>query len=117
MRAVLAFKPAEPVEALVRAGAQVVALVKPQFEVGRGRVGKGGIVRDPALWREVLAGLLDHVVAAGDAAIGWCESPIAGADARAQALRGTVASVVGDAEFGRFSLETTQVAPATVFRA
>jgi len=39
-------------------GADVVALVKPQFEVGRGRVGKGGIVRDPALWDEVLEGML-----------------------------------------------------------
>lgn len=38
--------------------ADVVALVKPQFEVGRGRVGKGGIVRDPELWDEVLASLL-----------------------------------------------------------
>jgi 23S rRNA (cytidine1920-2'-O)/16S rRNA (cytidine1409-2'-O)-methyltransferase len=36
-------------------GADVVALVKPQFEVGRGRVGKGGVVRDPALWDDVLA--------------------------------------------------------------
>jgi 23S rRNA (cytidine1920-2'-O)/16S rRNA (cytidine1409-2'-O)-methyltransferase len=57
-----------------------VALVKPQFEVGRGRVGKGGIVRDPALHREVLLGLIDHVAATGAAVLGWCESPIAGAD-------------------------------------
>jgi 23S rRNA (cytidine1920-2'-O)/16S rRNA (cytidine1409-2'-O)-methyltransferase len=39
-------------------GADVVALVKPQFELGRGRVGKGGIVRDPALWDDVLEGLV-----------------------------------------------------------
>ena len=39
-------------------GADIVALVKPQFELGRGRVGKGGIVRDPALWDEVLEGLV-----------------------------------------------------------
>jgi 23S rRNA (cytidine1920-2'-O)/16S rRNA (cytidine1409-2'-O)-methyltransferase len=39
-------------------GADVVALAKPQFEVGRGRVGKGGVVRDPALWDDVLAGLV-----------------------------------------------------------
>ena len=36
---------------------EVVALVKPQFEVGKGRVGKGGVVRDPALHAEVLAQL------------------------------------------------------------
>lgn len=39
-------------------GADILALVKPQFEVGKGRVGKGGIVRDPALWDEVLTGLV-----------------------------------------------------------
>ena len=36
---------------------EVVALVKPQFEVGKGHVGKGGVVRDPALHAEVLAQL------------------------------------------------------------
>lgn len=45
----------------------VVALVKPQFEVGRGRVGKGGIVRDPAAWEEVLSQLLAW---SGDAGLG-----------------------------------------------
>jgi 23S rRNA (cytidine1920-2'-O)/16S rRNA (cytidine1409-2'-O)-methyltransferase len=39
--------------ALTRAGARLVALIKPQFEVGKGRVGKGGVVRDPALHQEV----------------------------------------------------------------
>ena len=69
-----------PAFSLLREGGQVVALVKPQFEVGRGRVGKGGIVRDPDLWREVLAGLVNQSADAGHAVIGWCESPIAGAD-------------------------------------
>ena len=39
--------------ALRAPGAPLVALIKPQFEVGKGRVGKGGVVRDPALHREV----------------------------------------------------------------
>lgn len=39
--------------ALARPGAWAVALIKPQFEVGRARVGKGGVVRDPALHDEV----------------------------------------------------------------
>jgi 23S rRNA (cytidine1920-2'-O)/16S rRNA (cytidine1409-2'-O)-methyltransferase len=39
--------------ALAAPGAALVALVKPQFEVGKGRVGKGGVVRDPALHEEV----------------------------------------------------------------
>jgi 23S rRNA (cytidine1920-2'-O)/16S rRNA (cytidine1409-2'-O)-methyltransferase len=39
--------------ALARPGARLIALIKPQFEVGKARVGKGGVVRDPALHREV----------------------------------------------------------------
>jgi 23S rRNA (cytidine1920-2'-O)/16S rRNA (cytidine1409-2'-O)-methyltransferase len=39
--------------ALTRPGARLVALIKPQFEVGKGRVGKGGVVRDPVLHQEV----------------------------------------------------------------
>jgi 23S rRNA (cytidine1920-2'-O)/16S rRNA (cytidine1409-2'-O)-methyltransferase len=65
--------------ALTRPGAALVALVKPQFEVGKGRVGKGGVVRDPALHEEVceaakawLAGL------PGWAVLGLAESPITG---------------------------------------
>jgi 23S rRNA (cytidine1920-2'-O)/16S rRNA (cytidine1409-2'-O)-methyltransferase len=41
--------------ALASRGAELVALIKPQFEVGKGRVGKGGVVRDPALHDEVCA--------------------------------------------------------------
>jgi 23S rRNA (cytidine1920-2'-O)/16S rRNA (cytidine1409-2'-O)-methyltransferase len=40
---------------LARPGASLVALIKPQFEVGKGQVGKGGVVRDPALHEEVCA--------------------------------------------------------------
>ena len=42
---------------LAREGARLVALVKPQFEVGKGLVGKGGIVRDPELHQQVVTGL------------------------------------------------------------
>ncbi len=42
---------------LIAARGEIVALVKPQFEVGKGRVGKGGVVRDPALHAEVLEDL------------------------------------------------------------
>ena len=41
----------------LKAGGSVIALVKPQFEVGKGKVGKGGVVRDPAQHDAVLAGL------------------------------------------------------------
>ncbi len=42
---------------LLRPRGRIVALVKPQFEVGRGQVGKGGVVRDPALHARVLSEL------------------------------------------------------------
>jgi len=85
-----------PVLMLLREGGQVVTLVKPQFEVGRGRVGKGGIVRDPDLWREVLTGLVDQSAAAGNAVIGWCESPIAGADGNREFFLHIVKGGAGD---------------------
>ncbi len=44
----------EPLAGVVEAGDRVVALVKPQFEAGRGQVGKGGVVRDAEVHREVL---------------------------------------------------------------
>lgn len=44
-----------PALALTRPGAATVALIKPQFEVGKGEVGKGGVVRDPALHEAVCA--------------------------------------------------------------
>jgi len=49
-----------PVAAQLDPPSEIVALVKPQFEVGRGQVGKGGVVRDPAARR----GAVDRVVAA-----------------------------------------------------
>lgn len=52
---------------LARPGAWAVALIKPQFEVGRERVGKGGVVRDPALHEEVCA----RIHAWWDALPGW----------------------------------------------
>lgn len=73
--------------ALTKSGAYLIALIKPQFEVGRGRVGKGGVVRDPALRREVC----DRVVAWLAARPGWtvlgiCESPILGPEGNTEFL-------------------------------
>jgi 23S rRNA (cytidine1920-2'-O)/16S rRNA (cytidine1409-2'-O)-methyltransferase len=56
----------------------VLALVKPQFEVGRDEVGRGGIVRDPALQRGALEVVAAAAVAAGLAVRGACASPITG---------------------------------------
>ena len=73
--------------ALVASGAELVALIKPQFEVGKGRVGKGGIVRDPALHREVCECIQSWLEAdMGWSVLGVTESPLAGADGNKEFL-------------------------------
>jgi len=56
----------------------IVALVKPQFEVGRGRVGKGGVVRDPAQRAEAVAGVRTAAEQLGLAVRGEAESVLSG---------------------------------------
>src|SRR5512143_2542308 len=46
-----------PVQKFLKRESELVALIKPQFEAGKGRVGKGGVVRDPALHRSILNGI------------------------------------------------------------
>ena len=68
-----------PVRELLGGGGEIAALVKPQFEAGRGRVGKGGIVRDPALHREVLLRVWDEALRMRLAPRGVVPSAIPGA--------------------------------------
>jgi 23S rRNA (cytidine1920-2'-O)/16S rRNA (cytidine1409-2'-O)-methyltransferase len=73
--------------ALAAPAARLVALIKPQFEVGKGRVGKGGVVRDPALHREVC----ERIGAWLGAQPGWhvegvTESPIRGPEGNVEFL-------------------------------
>ena len=73
--------------ALAAPGAWLVALIKPQFEVGPGRVGKGGVVRDPALHDEVCERIRAWLAARpGWRVVGLTESPIAGADGNREFL-------------------------------
>ncbi|MEE9347945.1 MAG: TlyA family RNA methyltransferase [Robiginitomaculum sp.] len=58
--------------------AQMVVLVKPQFEVGKGGLGKGGIVRDPEVARDALSIVASWVAAQGWRVIADCNSPIKG---------------------------------------
>jgi 23S rRNA (cytidine1920-2'-O)/16S rRNA (cytidine1409-2'-O)-methyltransferase len=55
-----------------------LVLVKPQFEVGRGRVGKGGVVRDPALRREAILSVADAARATGATVLGFASSGLPG---------------------------------------
>ena len=60
------------------AAADCVALVKPQFEAGRGQVGKGGVVRDQAVHRQVLETVIAAATDMGWQARGLVRSPITG---------------------------------------
>ncbi|CUW39830.1 putative rRNA methyltransferase YqxC [Magnetospirillum sp. XM-1] len=73
--------------ALARPGAWLAALIKPQFEVGKGRVGKGGVVREPELHEEVC----ERIRAWLDGLAGWrvegiTESPILGPEGNKEFL-------------------------------
>jgi 23S rRNA (cytidine1920-2'-O)/16S rRNA (cytidine1409-2'-O)-methyltransferase len=73
--------------ALAAPSAHLVALIKPQFEVGKGRVGKGGIVREPELHAEVCATIATWLAAqAGWRVIGITDSPIEGAEGNKEFL-------------------------------
>src|SRR5262249_5423223 len=62
-------------------GADLVLLVKPQFEAGRAEVSRGrGVVRDEAVRRRVQSEINDVLCAAGATIMGWMQSPVPGAD-------------------------------------
>jgi 23S rRNA (cytidine1920-2'-O)/16S rRNA (cytidine1409-2'-O)-methyltransferase len=67
------------VPALLRPGADLVVLVKPQFEAGRDEVGRKGIVRDPAVHERVLVEITDAAAAVGLRRVAALPSPITGA--------------------------------------
>ncbi|MCZ7651613.1 MAG: TlyA family RNA methyltransferase [Thermoanaerobaculia bacterium] len=69
-----------PAVPLVAPGGLLLPLVKPQFEVGRGAVGKGGIVRDEAARREIVARRAGELVALGLELVGESDSCLPGAD-------------------------------------
>ena len=73
--------------ALARPGAHLIALIKPQFEVGKGRVGKGGVVRDPALHEEVKTRIRTWLgETMGWRVLGVTESPIRGPEGNVEFL-------------------------------
>jgi 23S rRNA (cytidine1920-2'-O)/16S rRNA (cytidine1409-2'-O)-methyltransferase len=63
---------------LLTAEAEVVALIKPQFEVGRGEVGKGGVVRDARKHAQVVEKVTETALVLGCRVLGVTESPILG---------------------------------------
>ena len=72
--------------ALAASGAHLVALIKPQFEVGKGRVGKGGIVREPELHGKCATRSAWLAEQPGWRVLGVTESPITGAEGNKEFL-------------------------------
>jgi 23S rRNA (cytidine1920-2'-O)/16S rRNA (cytidine1409-2'-O)-methyltransferase len=73
---------------LAKAGAKLVALIKPQFEAGREEVGKGGVVRDAAVHERVCKQASEWVQSHGWRVLGVTESPITGPEGNIEFLLG-----------------------------
>jgi 23S rRNA (cytidine1920-2'-O)/16S rRNA (cytidine1409-2'-O)-methyltransferase len=72
---------------LAKPGADVVVLVKPQFEAGRAEASRGrGVIRDPAVWRRVLDEVRSALTAERAAMMGAMVSPLRGADGNVEFL-------------------------------
>ena len=69
-------------------GGRLIALVKPQFEAGRAEVGKGGVVRDPAVHARVCAEAAAWVEGQGWSVLGTIDSPITGPEGNVEFLLG-----------------------------
>lgn len=72
--------------ALLREGGEVACLIKPQFEAGREKVGKKGVVRDPAVHLEVLESFLCHAKENNFTVLGITYSPIRGPEGNIEYL-------------------------------
>ncbi len=68
----------ERIAMLVKDGGHLIALIKPQFEVGKGQVGKGGIVKDPLLHKEVVSRIKDFALSIGLVPLAVDESTLKG---------------------------------------
>lgn len=71
---------------LAMTGADLVALIKPQFEAGREHVGKGGLVKDPVVIARVEQEIIAFLEAAGWSVRGLAESPISGGEGQVERL-------------------------------
>lgn len=81
---------------VLKPGGILVALIKPQFEVGKGEVGKGGIVRDEAKHREVVEKITEFVKGLGLEVRGVIPSPITGAEGNKEFLIAAVKTQADD---------------------
>lgn len=75
-----------PVNNLLTSDGEIIALIKPQFEAGKEKVGKGGIVKEPEVHREVIEKIVSFVLEMGLSINGITCSPITGADGNIEYL-------------------------------
>lgn len=75
-----------PARNLLKCGGEMVCLVKPQFEAGREKVGKNGVVRDPQVHREVIGKIVDFADSIGFAVLDLDYSPIRGPEGNIEYL-------------------------------
>ena len=76
----------EPIAGRIREGGELVCLVKPQFEAGREKVGKKGVVREPEIHEEVLLMITDWVQCHGFTILGCTYSPVRGPEGNIEYL-------------------------------
>ena len=62
----------------LKGGGSIISLIKPQFEVGKGEIGKGGVVKDPKLHQKVLERISQFCTGVGLTVLGITESPLLG---------------------------------------
>lgn len=75
-----------PARNLLKAGGEMVCLIKPQFEAGREKVGKNGVVREPETHREVIEKILDYADLVGFKVLHLEYSPIRGPEGNIEYL-------------------------------
>jgi len=75
-----------PARNLLKAGGQMVCLIKPQFEAGRDKVGKNGVVREPKIHEEVIRKIVDYADSIGFAVLHLDFSPIKGPEGNIEYL-------------------------------
>lgn len=75
-----------PLKSLLKPEGRVVCLIKPQFEAGREKVGKKGVVRDPSVHEEVINNVIKEAVNLGFSVLGLSYSPIKGPEGNIEYL-------------------------------
>ena len=76
----------EPIRNYLKANGQIVALIKPQFEAGRDKVGKKGVVREPDTHREVIKKVIDYALSIGFKVLDLTFSPVKGPEGNIEYL-------------------------------